>query len=98
VSWVDRTGALLHQQTAGGVTLVRAAFEIVWNNYRAGRQTESSGWRRKIPGMLPVVGSGHSPDTAASHTFLFRPDSGAAVSGAPRALAGGRQTLRGDTA
>jgi transglutaminase-like putative cysteine protease len=97
VSWVDATGALLHQETAGGVTLVRAAFEIVRNNYRADRRTENSAWRRRIPGMLPLIGSGRIPDTVASRRFVLSSDSGASVSGYSRALTGGRQSLRGDT-
>lgn len=97
VSWVDATGALVHQETAGGVTLVRSAFEIVRNNYRARRGSESSRWRRRLPGMLPLVGSGSTPDTSAFHTFLFRGAPGSLLPGVPRGLIGGRQTLRGDT-
>lgn len=96
-SWVDAAGALVHQETAGGVTLVRSAFEIVRNNYRAGRTRENSRWRRGIAGMLPLIGSGRTPDTVAVHRYLIRPDSARSVQGTARVLEGGRQALHGDT-
>lgn len=98
VSWVDETGALVRQETAGGLTLVRSAFEIVRNNYAQIRRNEASTWRRRIPGMIAVSASGYRPDTAAlERAFTLAPDSSATVSGAPHDLAGGRQILRGDT-
>jgi hypothetical protein len=98
VSWVDETGALLRQETAGGLTLVRSAFEIVRNNYRQARGGQRSEWRRAIPGMIAVSASGASPDTAAAaRSFLVLRDTGAAVPGQPKALAGGRQVVQGDT-
>ncbi len=98
VSWVDETGALVHQETAGGLTLVRSAFEIVRNNYRQIRTAEVAAWRRRIPGMIALSASGHRPDTAAAeHAWVMSGDSGATVTGAPYALAEGRQRLRGDT-
>ncbi len=98
ISWVDETGALLRQETAGGLTLVRSAFEIVRNNYRHNRRGERSDWRRSIPGMTPLIASRSAPDTAAAElSFVMPRDSGAAVSGPPPALAGGRQRVHGDT-
>jgi transglutaminase-like putative cysteine protease len=97
VSWVDAGGELVRQETAWGLTFQRSAFEIISNNYRRARKTESSAWRRAIPGILPLVGSGHVPDTtAAVQQFLVRGDS-SGPPGVPRALVGGRQSLRGDT-
>ena len=97
LTWVDAGGELVRQETAWGLTLQRSAFEIISNNYRRARKTESSAWRRAIPGMLPLVGSGHVPDTsAAAYQFLVRGDS-SGPPGIPRALLGGRQSLRGDT-
>jgi hypothetical protein len=98
VSWVDETGALLRQETVGGLTLVRSAFEIVRNNYRRTRVGEPSRWRRTIPGMIGLTASGTAPDTAAAtRSFVVARDSGAGVSGLPRGLAGGRQSVQGDT-
>lgn len=98
ISWVDETGALLRQETAGGLTLVRSAFEIVRNNYRHDRRGERSDWRRTIPGMIALTASGASPDTAAaSRWFLMARDSGASISGSSRGLPGGRQLVAGDT-
>lgn len=97
ISWVDETGALLRQETAGGLTLVRSAFEIVRNNYRHHRVAERSSWRRAIPGMIALTASGAIPDTAlAERAFLAARDSGA-VSGSSHSLAGGRQVVQGDT-
>ncbi|HEU5219142.1 MAG TPA: transglutaminase-like domain-containing protein [Gemmatimonadales bacterium] len=98
VSWVDENGALLRQETAGGLTLVRSAFEIVRNNYRSGRVSEHSGWRRLIPGMIALTASGVAPDTLApEHAFLRGTDSGGTVTGGSRELGGGRQQLQDDT-
>lgn len=98
VSWVDETGALLRQETAGGLTLVRSAFEIIRNNYRSVRVAERSGWRRAIPGMVALSASGTAPDTSATErSFLFVRDSGMRVPGLPHGLGGGRQALSGDT-
>ncbi len=97
VSWIDAGGTLLHQETAGGLTLVRSAFEIVRNNYQIRLRTESA-WRRAIPGMVPLVATGMALDTAtATQAFLLQGDSAATVSGGPRLLEGGRQVVRGDT-
>jgi transglutaminase-like putative cysteine protease len=98
VSWIDETGGLVHQETAGGLTLVRSAFEIVRNNYRYGRTRERSTWRRDIPGMLALSVSRYRPDTSAQERwFVLVPDGGAGVTGPPHGLAGGRQSLRSDT-
>jgi transglutaminase-like putative cysteine protease len=98
VSWIDAGGTLVHQETAGGVTLVRSAFEIVRNNYRSRLRAESAAWRRAIPGMVPLVATGLALDTvSAIREFLLQPDSTATVSGRARRLGGGRQTVRGDT-
>ncbi len=97
ISWVDAGGQLIRQETAGGLTLLRSAFEIVANNYRRTRRTESSAWRRTIPGMVSLVSAGRIPDTSgAVREFLLRTDSTGAA-GTSRALVGGRQSLRGDT-
>lgn len=97
-SWVDAGGMLVHQETAGGVTLQRSAFELVLNNYRRVRRSESSAWRRAIPGMIGLAASGHRPDTVAPyHDFLLPADSAAGVPGTARVLQGGRQSLRSDT-
>jgi hypothetical protein len=70
----------------------------VRNNYRRNRMTESSGWRRKIPGMIALVSSGETLDTSsAERGYIRQPDSGATVTGMPRQVAGGRQRVRGDT-
>lgn len=96
-TWVDGGGNLVQQTTVGGLTLVRSAFEIVGNNYRRARRSESSAWRRSIPGMLSLESTGRVPDTSgARREFLLRTDS-SGFSGGPRALVGGRQSLRGDT-
>lgn len=98
VSWVDETGALVRQETAGGLTLERSAFEIVRNNYAQIRRNDQSMWRRQIPGMIAVSASGYRPDTsAAERAFILVPDSSVTASGAPHDLPGGRQILRGDT-
>jgi hypothetical protein len=98
VSWVDETGALVRQETAGGLTLVRSAFEIVRNNYQQSRRAESAAWRRGIPGMVALISSGHRPDTtAADRAFVLESEPSATVTGVPAGLGGGRQTLRGDT-
>jgi transglutaminase-like putative cysteine protease len=98
VSWIDAGGTLVHQETAGGLTLMRSAFEIVRNNYRSGLRSESAAWRRAIPGMVPLVTTGIALDTVpATQAFLLQLDSTVTVSGRPRLLEGGRQTVRGDT-
>lgn len=98
VSWVDAGGVLVHQEIGGGVTLHRSAFEIVRENYRQHRQSESQAWRRSIPGMLALTAIGRVPDTvAASRTIVVRTDSGTPAWAGTRALAGGRQLMRGDT-
>ncbi len=98
VSWVDETGALVRQETAGGLTLVRSAFEIVRTNYRRHRLTERSDWRRDIPGMTALSASGLSPDTvAAERSFVTPRDSIGPAAGPTRLLAGGRQVVQGDT-
>lgn len=97
-TWVDAGGAVVRQETAGGFTLVRSAFEIVQNNYRRFRRTEHSGWRRAIPGMIALIATRHVLDTTGgTRKFLVQPDSGATLAGPPRGLTGGRQSLRGDT-
>jgi hypothetical protein len=97
-SWVDAGGALLRQESAGGVTLQSSAFELVLNNYRRARRSESSAWRRAIPGMIGLAARKRRPDTAASYRdFLILADSSTGLSGMSRALQGGRQTLRHDT-
>lgn len=97
-SWVDRGGGLLWQETAGGLTLVRSAFEIVWNNYRHIRRGESSAWRRAIPGMTSLVAAGKRLDTnAGAREFLVQRDSLGAPAAGLHWLVGGRQSLRGDT-
>lgn len=97
-SWVDRGGGLLWQETAGGLTLVRSAFEIVWNNYRQIRRGESSAWRRTIPGMTSLVAARKRLDTkAGAREFLVRRDSLGAPEAGLHWLVGGRQSLRGDT-
>ena len=97
LTWVDASGEVLRQQTVGGLTLVRSAFEIVGNNYRRVRRTESSGWRQQIAGMVSLESTGRVPDTSGvAREFLLRTDS-SGFAGAPRGLAGGRQSLRGDT-
>lgn len=96
-TWVDGGGNLVQQTTVGGLTLLRSAFEIVGNNYRRARRSENSAWRRSIPGMLSLESTGRAPDTSgAAREFLLRSDS-SGFSGGPRALVGGRQSLRGDT-
>jgi hypothetical protein len=50
-TWVDRLGAVVAEEIQGGYRLERTAFEIVNTNYRQRRQTESSDWRRRIPGL-----------------------------------------------
>lgn len=98
VSWVDGTGSIIRQETAGGLTLVRSAFEIVRNNYRRIRVTGQSDWRREIPGMIALISSRGRPDTLErERAFVVRPDSTGRVPGVPRDLVGGRQSLRGDT-
>ena len=62
VVWVEPGGALVAETIAGGWTLTRSAFEIVGNNYRRGRQAESSAWRRRVPGMVALS------DSAAART------------------------------
>jgi hypothetical protein len=97
-SWVDRGGTLLLQETAGGLTLVRSAFEMVWNNYRWVRRGESSAWRRTIPGMVSLVAAGRKLDTtAAVREFYVPSDSGPAGGIGMPSLDGGRQSMRGDT-
>lgn len=97
-SWVDAGGALIRQETRGGLTLVRSAFEIVGNNYRRARRAEGSAWRRTIPGMLSLASSGLVPDTSpATRQFLLQGDSTGDGGVATLMLVGGRQALRGDT-
>jgi hypothetical protein len=98
VSWVDGGGVLVHQVLGSGVTLTRSAFEIVRNNYMQQTRSEDQGWRREIPGMVTLIAAGRRPDSAPPRrTFLIVTDSGSGGWAAPRALAGGRQQLRGDT-
>ena len=96
-SWVDAGGALVGQETAGGLTLLRSAFEIVSNNYRRSRRAESSAWRRTIPGMISLAASPHVPDTIARVREFVLGDSTLRLRGTARLLNGGRQSLRGDT-
>lgn len=98
VSWVDRNGALLLEETAGGLRSVRSAFEVVFNNYRRSRAAERSTWRRAIPGMTALIGTGRAPDTTAPvRAFLIHGDSTATIRGVPLRLEGGRQRRAGDT-
>ena len=92
VSWVDRNGSLLLEETAGGLRLVRSPFEVVHNNYRRARAAEPSSWRRAIPGMTALIASGRAPDTTAKvHGFLIGEDSAALARGLPGRVEGGRQ-------
>lgn len=98
VTWIDAGGSVVRQETAGGLTLERSAFEIVRNNYQIRLRTESGRWRQSVPGMVPLVAAGLPLDTtAATQAFLLQPDSAATIAGRPRLLEGGRQTVRGDT-
>lgn len=98
ISWVDETGALVRQETAGGLTLVRSAFEIVRNNYRLDPLYRQLGWRRRIPGMVALTSTAFVPDTAAAERgFVLIPDSNATVAATPHGLAGGRQRVQNDT-
>jgi transglutaminase-like putative cysteine protease len=95
VSWVDAGGVLVHEEIGGGVTLHRSAFEIVREN-RQRRRSEPQAWRRSIPGMRPLAASGKVPDTlAASRGVVVETDSGLPAWRGARALAGGRQRMRG---
>ena len=98
VTWVDAGGAMVRSQTTGGLTFERLAWEMVFNNYRQTRIHESSGWRRALPGMLPLISLGKAPDTTAvSAWFLLAADSGAPAGKHSDVLQGGRQILHGDT-
>jgi hypothetical protein len=66
VTWVDQDGALVSESVQGGYTLRRSAFEIVSTNYRQIRRTDSSAWRRSVPGLValasaPPVRAGAGP-------------------------------------
>jgi transglutaminase-like putative cysteine protease len=98
VTWVDAGGAIVRSETAGGVTLVRSAWELVRNNYRRQRRSERSEWRRGIPGMLPLIALDRQPDTTAARAwFVLAADSTGRAAPLPATLAGGRQMVRGDT-
>ena len=97
-TWVDAGGFMVYQELPGGVIMQRSAFEIVRDNYRVRRGTESQDWRAAIPGMLSLTGAGRVPDTvAANRVFLVQSgDSGVRWRGT-RWLPGGRQRVSGDT-
>lgn len=96
VSWVDAGGVLVHEEIGGGVILHRSAFEIVRENYRQRRRTEPQQWRRALSGMRQLSSSGKVPDTlAVSRGIVVHTDSGAPPWHGTRALAGGRQQMRG---
>jgi len=96
VSWVDAAGILVHQEIGGGVTLHRSAFEIVRDNYRQHRRSELAGWRRSISGMRTLTATRRVPDTiAGSRGIVVHTDSGTSAWNGTRALAGGRQRMRG---
>jgi transglutaminase-like putative cysteine protease len=98
VTWVDAGGAVVRSETVGGLTITRSAWEMVFNNYRQVRLHESSRWRRAIPGMLPLLSMGKPPDASASSAwFLLQTDSSRPGAKGSFALAGGRQSLHGDT-
>ena len=76
ISWVDAGGVLVHQETPGGITLERSAFEIVRDNDRVRRATVSQAWRRRVPGMLVLTETRRGPDTAAqTRRFMIEIDS-----------------------
>ncbi len=54
VTWVDREGSMVAEDIQGGYRLMRSAFEIVNTNYRLLRRSESSAWRRMVPGLGPA--------------------------------------------
>ncbi len=58
-TWVDRQGSIVAEEIQGGYRLVRSAFEIVSTNYRQLRRSESSGWRRGVPGLGLTEFGGH---------------------------------------
>ncbi|HSE52147.1 MAG TPA: transglutaminase-like domain-containing protein, partial [Gemmatimonadales bacterium] len=75
-----------------------SAFEMVRNNYRELRHSETQDWRRTIPGMRSLASSGRVPETGAnSRAFVVSSDSGSPAWRGTRALEGGRQRAHGDT-
>ncbi len=60
VSWVDEEGGLVSEDIKGGYSLRRNAFEVVNTNYRQSRRSESSSWRRSIPGLVALAAAGPS--------------------------------------
>ena len=97
ITWVDAAGFLVRQNLPGGVSIERSAFEIVRDNYRVKRGTESQTWRAAVPGMVSLASVGRVPDTVSStRQFLVESGDSAPWKGT-RALPGGRQRLSGDT-
>ena len=72
-TWVDGQGALVGETVGGGYVLQRSAFEIVNTQYRTVRRSETGAWRRQVPGMVGLVGSGKRPGAGPGSARLVLP-------------------------
>jgi hypothetical protein len=83
VSWVDEEGGLVSEDIRGGYSLRRSAFEIVNTNYRQARRSESSRWRRSVPGLATLAAAGDSAGHPVSGPIRMTDATGDSLGGEP---------------
>jgi len=76
ISWVDEEGALVSEDIRGGYSLRRNAFEVVNTNYRQFRRSESSRWRRSVPGLVTLSEAGDAAGRPLPGPFRMTDASG----------------------
>jgi len=98
IDWVDAQGRLIQRDWAFGLRLQRSPFEVNYNMYQARLRRGEIRPPARVPGHEARTELAGEPDTAPRVMVLrlARAD-GPAWPGAASALAGGRQSVTGDT-
>ena len=97
--WVDHRGAVSGVETPLGVTWVRTDFDLSTTEFRRSLPERTPAIRAAVPEMAQFAATPWSRDTSTGERrFLVEHRDGSPVDGALLALlAGGRQTVQGDT-
>jgi hypothetical protein len=96
--WIDSQGRVLRRTFAFGLTVERSPFEVNYTNYQATRAGTRSAGAGPLAGRRPSRAAAPRRQARLEplEVILARSD-GPAWPGAVATLAGGRQTVRGDT-
>ena len=97
--WIDHHGAVSGIETALGITWVRTDFDLSTTEFRKTLAERTEAIRNAVPGFAQFAATSSVRDTStAERKFLVEHRDGSPVDLALLALlAGGRQTVRGDT-